>query len=138
MKKTVAAAAIAGSLLAGAGVGAALFGPTLANAQTPSTDSSSATDSSDPGASSGPNEDTTHEANESPEREAAEDSGKAFPHGKHGHGPGGPGGGHPNEDATHENNESPEREAQEHSGQQAPGAPAPQAQAPGSSSSTGS
>lgn len=82
MNKTVAAAAIAGSLLVGAGVGAALFGPTSANAQTSSTDSSGASDApgrSDPGAgtTTGWNEDPAHEATESPEREAQEDAGQS-------------------------------------------------------------
>ncbi|MEO8458868.1 MAG: hypothetical protein ABI559_13790 [Chloroflexota bacterium] len=49
------------------------------------------------------NEDATHEANETPEQEAAEDSGQF----RGGHG------GQSNEDPTHEANESAEREAQE-------------------------
>lgn len=59
------------------------------------------------------NEDAAHEAGESAEQEAAEDSGKGFRGGKH-DGRGGMSGAHkPNEDATHEAGESKEREAQE-------------------------
>ena len=57
------------------------------------------------------NEDPTHEAGESAEREAQEDAG-IFPHGGEHHRGGGS-----NEDATHESSESPEREAQENANQ---------------------
>ena len=102
MKKPTAVAAVAASLLFGGGVGIALFGPSAANAQI-STDSSSTSGSS--GASTAPtsNEDPTHEAGESAQREADEDAGKVGPHGGHGS----------NEDPAHEATESPEREAQE-------------------------
>jgi len=56
------------------------------------------------------NEDATHEASESAEREAQEDAG-IFPGG------GMHRGGGSNEDATHEASESAEREAQENAGQ---------------------
>jgi hypothetical protein len=59
------------------------------------------------------NEDPTHEAGESAQREADEDAGKAFPGGAF----------KPNEDPTHEAGESAAREAAEDAGQ-APGAPA--------------
>ena len=52
----------------------------------------------------GSNEDPTHEATETPQREAEENSGNFHHHG-------GPAGS--NEDPTHEASESPEREAQE-------------------------
>src|SRR5438876_7187559 len=55
------------------------------------------------------NEDATHEAGESADREAQEDAG-IFPGGKHR-------GGGSNEDATHESSESAEREAQENANQ---------------------
>ena len=55
------------------------------------------------------NEDTTHEAGESADREAQEDAG-IFPGGKHR-------GGGSNEDATHESSESADREAQENANQ---------------------
>jgi hypothetical protein len=110
MRKSVAAAAMAASLVTGGIAGIALFGPKLATAQTTTTV---------PPGSSGTqngtfksNEDPTHEANESPEQEAAEDSGTFRGRGGH-HGS--------NEDAAHEANESPEREAAEDAGQ-TPGA----------------
>jgi len=64
------------------------------------------------GATFASNEDPAHEAAESPEREAEENSGKGFGH--HGF----------NEDPAHEAGESPEREAQEDAGN-APSAGAP-------------
>lgn len=81
-------------------------------AQTPSTT---------PGASSTPatgapngtfksNEDSTHEAGETAEHEAAEDSGQ-------GHGHGGFRGGKSNEDPAHEQKESADHEAQEDAAQ---------------------
>ena len=103
LRRSVAAATMTGALLAGGAAGALLFGPHIAGAQTTTTEApgSSAT----PGASTSKgNEDPTHEAAESPEREAAEDSGTFAGHG-HGHGA--------NEDPAHEQNESAEREAQE-------------------------
>src|SRR2546429_87984 len=59
------------------------------------------------------NEDPTQEAGESAQREADENSGKAF-HGGGRHGF--------NEDPAHEASESPEREAQEDAGRGAPSA----------------
>jgi hypothetical protein len=96
MKKPIAAAALAASLLVGGGIGVALFGPSVANAQTSTTP---------PAATSptGSNEDATHEAAESPARAAAEDAGTAFGGGRHGS----------NEDPTHEGSESAAREAEE-------------------------
>jgi hypothetical protein len=114
MKKPIAAAAIAGSLLLGGGIGIALFGPSAANAQTP-TDSSSSSGSTATAPKS--NEDPTHEAGERASREADEDAGKVG--GGHGHGS--------NEDPAHEATESSEREAQEgaNAGSGATTAPAP-------------
>ena len=77
VRKTMAAAAIAGSLLVGGVAGAVLYGATTLTAAaaaspTPSPSSGSST-------SSGkfvPNEDATHEAGESAAREAQENAGQ--------------------------------------------------------------
>lgn len=77
MRKTMAAAAIAGSMLVGGVAGAVLYGATTLTAAaatnpTPSPSSGSST-------SSGkfvPNEDATHEAGESAAREAQENAGQ--------------------------------------------------------------
>ncbi len=125
------AAAISGSLLAGAALGLIIFGPSLANAQTSGTTAPPAATTSPSGpAGAGTfrsNEDPTHEATESPEREAAENSGQTFG-GRHGS----------NEDPAHEAAESPEREAQENA-QNPAGGGAPNsstAPAPASGNST--
>jgi hypothetical protein len=73
MRKTVAAAAMAGSLLAGGALGMALFGPTSAIGQTTSTTTPSNGDNAGTFRS---NEDATHEATESPAREADENAGR--------------------------------------------------------------
>jgi hypothetical protein len=100
------AAVVGGSMLAGGALGLIVLGPSLANAQTSGTTSSpAATASPAPSGTSGAftsNEDPTHEAGESAQREADENSGKAFG-GHHGF----------NEDPAHEAAESPAREAQE-------------------------
>jgi hypothetical protein len=99
MRRSVAAAAMAGSLLVGGATGAYLFGPSLAGAQTTTTT---------PGANGSTfksNEDPTHEGKETPEQEAAEDSGQFRGHGGPGHGS--------NEDPAHEANETPDQEAAE-------------------------
>ncbi len=70
----------------------------LAHAQTPPEPTAGAATS---------NEDPNHEANETPEQEAAEDSGQGF----------GADMKSPNEDSDHEANETPEQEAAEDSGQ---------------------
>jgi hypothetical protein len=104
-KKTMAAM-IGASLLTGGALGLALFGPGLAGAQTTTSSPAAATA---PAATTGgagtftSNEDPAHEAGESAQREADENSGKAFSGGHHGS----------NEDPAHEASESPEREAQE-------------------------
>jgi hypothetical protein len=97
-KRPLVVAAIAGSLLIGGATGAALFGPVLAGAQTTTTtpDNSGSTFKS--------NEDAGHEANETPEQEAAENNGTARHGGGHG----------TNEDPAHEAAETPEHEAAEH------------------------
>ena len=113
--KRMMAAAISGSLLAGAALGLILFGPSLATAQTtnaPPAVVNAPSAASGTGATFASNEDPAHEAAESPEREAEENSGKGFGH--HGF----------NEDPAHEAGESPEREAQEDAGN-APSAGAP-------------
>src|SRR5438105_14012844 len=109
MRKNVAAAAIAGSLLAGGAVGAIVFGPNLAGAQ-------SSTTTPQPPAGATPNagtfkgnEDPAHETTESPQREADEDAGRAF-QGR---------GAAPNEDAAHEATEGSQREAEENARQAA-------------------
>jgi hypothetical protein len=99
MRKAVAAATIAGSLIAGGVIGAVAFAPSLVGAQTSTPDQNVTTPHS--------NEDPAHEAGESADREAAEDSGQFHWGGGHG----------PNEDPAHEASESPEREAAEDSGQ---------------------
>lgn len=102
MRKSVAAAALAGSLVVGGATGALLFGPSLAGAQTTTT-----TPGTQNGSSFKSNEDPAHEANETPEQEAAEDSGQF-------HGGRGAHAGHgSNEDPAHEGNETPEQEAAE-------------------------
>jgi hypothetical protein len=72
VRKTVAAAAIAGSMLVGGVGGAMLYGATVLTA-------AAATPSPSPSSSSGkfvPNEDPTHEAGESAAREAQENAGQ--------------------------------------------------------------
>jgi hypothetical protein len=73
VRKTVAAAAIAGSMLIGGVAGAVLYGVTTLTA-------SAATPSPSPSSSSTgkfvPNEDPTHEAGESAAREAQENAGQ--------------------------------------------------------------
>jgi Cu/Zn superoxide dismutase len=111
-------AAVGTAMLAAGAFGYALFTPSTGGAQTttsvPATGGSNATSPNAGGFHS--NEDPTHEKGESAQREADENSGKAFA----GHGPGG----HftPNEDPTHEKGESAQREAQENAGQ-APSVP---------------
>jgi hypothetical protein len=111
------AATVGASLLAGGALGLIMFGPSLAGAQTPTTTPpAAATAPPAPSGGSGSftsNEDPTHEAGESAQREADENSGKAF-HGGGRHGF--------NEDPAHEASESPEREAQEDAGRGAPSA----------------
>ncbi|TMG69248.1 MAG: hypothetical protein E6H86_02885 [Chloroflexi bacterium] len=73
VRKTVAAAAIAGSMLVGGVAGAVLYGVTTLTA-------SAASPSPSPSSSSTgkfvPNEDATHEAGESAAREAQENAGQ--------------------------------------------------------------
>ena len=76
MRKAVVATALVASTLTGGAVGAALFAGSSAGAQTTST-----TTAPSGGASVGSgmfhsNEDATHEASESPAREAQEDAGQ--------------------------------------------------------------
>jgi hypothetical protein len=111
MRRSVAAAAMAGSLLVGGATGAYLFGPSLAGAQTTTT-----TPGDKSGSTFKSNEDPAHEAKETPEQEAAEDSGQ-FRGGHGGHGP--------NEDPAHEANETPEQEAAENANGGARPRPAP-------------
>jgi hypothetical protein len=104
------AVTVGASMLAGGALGLIVFGPSLAGAQTPTTNPPAAA-TAPPAASGNPgtfqsNEDPTHEAGESAQREADENSGKGFH--------GGGGGRHGfNEDPAHEAGESPQREAQE-------------------------
>lgn len=93
-----------------------IIGVGIVTAQTPSqTPSASGTPTANGSTNQTPrsNEDPTHEAGESAQREADEDAGKAFPGGAF----------KPNEDPTHEAGEPAAREAAEDAGQ-APGAPA--------------
>jgi hypothetical protein len=114
LNKYTAAAVVAGSMLAGGALGVAVFAPHLAGASstpTPAVSQSTPAPSASNGSTFQSNEDQAHEANESPQREADENSGKAF-RGDHGHGRGFGHGGS-NEDPAHEASESKEREAQE-------------------------
>lgn len=127
MRKTVAAAAMAGSLIAGGALGIALFGPTSAIGQTSTT---TAPGNPNNGGTFRSNEDPTHEGTESVGREADENAGRGGFGRCHHIGAGGS-----NEGATHEGSESPGREGDENSGQtpspQVPSTPAP---APGNPS----
>jgi hypothetical protein len=93
------------SLAAGA-VGAWIFAPGTGGAATSTTTTPNAGNGSSGQFHS--NEDPTHESSESPQREAAENSGQ-LRHGNHRFGS--------NEDPTHESGESQQREAQENAGQ---------------------
>ena len=81
-RRAVLGAAMVGSTLVGGGIGAALFGGSGASAQTSST--STTTPASAPAPAYGtqpngkfvPNEDATHEAGESAQREAQENAGQ--------------------------------------------------------------
>jgi hypothetical protein len=77
IRKSVAAAAIAGSMLVGGVAGAVLYGATTltASAASPSPTPSSSAPSSSAGKFV-PNEDPTHEAGESAAREAQENAGQ--------------------------------------------------------------
>jgi hypothetical protein len=97
---------------AGGAVLVAAIGAGAVMAQTPST-TPRPSSTPETGAADGTfksNEDPTHEAGETAEREAAEDSGQGHRHG-------GSRGGKSNEDPAHEQNESADREAQEDAAQ---------------------
>ena len=111
MKNKLAGVALAVGLLGGAGAGVILGVTQLSNAQTTTTtpaDPAAPASPADPGATksaTGSNEDATHEAGESAQHEADENSGKAgFGHHR---------GGGSNEDPAHEAGESAAREAEE-------------------------
>lgn len=109
MRKRLAVLGLAAAGFTIGGIAGLTLGtPGLSGAQTTTTPPSTAPPSNGatpaPNAKSGSNEDPTHESGETPEREAAEDSGKVGHGGPHG----------TNEDPAHEATESPEREAQEH------------------------
>jgi hypothetical protein len=110
MKSLIPAVAFTAALAGGAG--ALAFGPSLAGAQTPS--SSTSTTAPAVSSPSQGNEDPTHEAAESTERESEEKAGHGFGDG-----------GHSNTDAAHEANESPERAAEEAAHDAALGTPNP-------------
>jgi Cu/Zn superoxide dismutase len=98
-------------MLAAGGFGYALFTPSTSGAQTTSVPAAGVTSTTTPGAGGfHSNEDPAHEKGESAEREADENSGKAFA----GRGPGGRF--TPNEDPAHEKAESAPREADENAG----------------------
>jgi hypothetical protein len=103
MAKRTAALALAVGLVGGGLIGGMFGLPNISGAQSTTTPPSSPTSPDQSQATS--NEDPSHEATESPEREAEEDSGHFQWH-HHGS----------NEDPAHEATESPEREAQEDSG----------------------
>lgn len=80
-RKAVLATAMAGSMLGGGALGVAVFGASSGSAQTTgsSTPAPSAAPAVNNGAPSGtfkPNEDPTHEKDESPAREAQENAGQ--------------------------------------------------------------
>ena len=102
LSKSAVIGAIVGAGALGGLIGAALFGPGPAIAQTPTPTATSSTGTFHS------NEDKTHEAGESAAREAAENSG-TFRGGRHGGGS--------NEDAAHEAGESAAREAEENANQ---------------------
>jgi hypothetical protein len=104
-RKLPLGAAIGGAMIAAGAFGYALFTPGSSGAQTTTT----VTTKPAAGAPHS-NEDPAHEKGESAQREADENSGKAFA-GR------GPGGHSPNEDPAHEKAESAAREAQENAGQ---------------------
>jgi hypothetical protein len=76
IRKTVAAAAIAGSMLVGGVAGALLYGATTLTASAASPPSPSPSSSSTSPGKFVPNEDPTHEAGESAAREAQENAGQ--------------------------------------------------------------
>jgi hypothetical protein len=76
-RKSLVGAAMVGSTLVGGGIGAAIFGPHGASAQTTSpTTAPAPAASAQPGGTFVPNEDPTHEAGESAQREAQENAGQ--------------------------------------------------------------
>jgi len=108
-------AAVGAAMLAAGAFGYTLFSTSTSGAQTTTVPAAGVTTPPSAGGFHS-NEDPAHERGESAQREADENSGKAF-------GGGGPGGRFtPNEDPTHEKTESAAREAQENAGQ-APTAP---------------
>lgn len=78
VRKTIAAAAIAGSMLVGGVTGAIVYGATTltAAAATPSPSPSSSSGAASSSGKFVPNEDPAHEATESAAREAQEDAGQ--------------------------------------------------------------
>jgi hypothetical protein len=117
MRKSAAAAAIAGSMLVGGGIGVALFAPNLAGADTtpPTATAPSGSNAAPAGPTPQGNEETTHEAAETPQREADEKAGKVA------NGARGPHMGAPNETDAHEKGEDPAREAAEDAAKAAAG-----------------
>lgn len=100
-KKLATAALVAGAAIGGAGIAAAATGTTTpADPAAPATPAAPANDQTGVDHS---NNDPTHEAGESPDREAAETAGHMGGGGDH----------HSNTDPAHEAGESPERAAQE-------------------------
>ena len=75
VRRSVAAAALAGSMVVGGAAGVAFFGPRLAGAQTTTTTPGSGSGTQN-GSSFKSNEDPTHEAGESAQREAQENAGQ--------------------------------------------------------------
>lgn len=83
-RKALIGAALVGSTLVGGGIGATVFGPSGASAQTTATTVPAAQAAPAPAPGTGvqpngkfvPNEDATHEAGESAAREAQEDAGQ--------------------------------------------------------------
>lgn len=115
-RKVSLGAALGTGMLAAGALGYALFIPAVSGAQTTTVPAGATAAAPAAGGSTTPgpfhsNEDPAHEKGESAQREADENSGKAFA----GHGPGD---GHftPNEDPAHEKSESATREAQENAG----------------------
>jgi hypothetical protein len=115
-RKASVGAALIGTMLGAGAFGFAMYSPATGSAQTTSTGGATTTPVVGASGTFHGNEDPAHEKGESAQREADENSGKAFA----GRGPGGRF--HPNEDLAHEKAEGAQREAEESSGK-APTAP---------------
>jgi hypothetical protein len=110
-RKVPFAAALGTAMLAAGAFGYVLFAPASSSAQTTTVPAAGGSTSTTAPSAPHSNEDPTHEKGESAQREADENSGKAFAGGRH------DGSFTPNTDPAHEKTESAAREAQEKAGQ---------------------